>query len=64
MLVNNYENLFIFLQDVNECSAADHTCQRDDLCDNVIGGYTCRCLPGYKSDANDNDQRKCIRMYI
>lgn len=34
-----------FFSDLDECSTKQHNCQF--LCVNTIGGFTCKCPPGF-----------------
>uniref|UniRef100_A0A9L0J8I3 Adhesion G protein-coupled receptor E2 n=1 Tax=Equus asinus TaxID=9793 RepID=A0A9L0J8I3_EQUAS len=35
-------------QDVNECASGHNPCHSSTHCLNVVGGYNCRCRPGWK----------------
>ena len=35
------------LSDIDECLTGAHHCSVFATCDNMIGTYTCTCLPGY-----------------
>lgn len=37
--------ILVFLTDVDECSNGTHNC--DQLCINIIGGFSCSCEEGY-----------------
>ncbi|XP_044938922.1 adhesion G protein-coupled receptor E5 isoform X5 [Mustela putorius furo] len=45
MFKNESENM---CQDVNECTSGQNPCHNSTHCLNNIGGYKCRCRPGWK----------------
>ena len=45
---------FCSLLDVDECKTGSNSCQQ--TCVNTLGSYVCRCLPGYRLNA---DGRAC-----
>lgn len=45
-----------FLSDLDECATKQHNCQF--LCVNTIGGFSCRCPPGFTQH-----QSACIGRY-
>ncbi|XP_064597834.1 LOW QUALITY PROTEIN: uncharacterized protein LOC135464334 [Liolophura sinensis] len=53
-------------KDLNECKAGGY-CHSKASCNNTIGSFTCRCLPGYTGDGknrcerNDCDPNPCGR---
>lgn len=45
----------LFLLDVNECQTGKHICEQ--LCENTLGGYVCKCKSGYRLS---HDKKSCI----
>lgn len=45
----------LFLLDVNECKTGKHSCEQ--LCENTLGGYVCKCKSGYRLS---HDKKSCI----
>ena len=41
---------FLFITDVDECTAGGNNCHADATCKNTAGGFTCACKPGYTGD--------------
>ncbi|KAK5985178.1 NIDogen (Basement membrane protein) [Trichostrongylus colubriformis] len=39
-------------QDLDECQRGDHTCNRNAVCENTEGSFTCQCRPGYTGDGH------------
>ncbi|XP_054717786.1 neurogenic locus notch homolog protein 1-like isoform X2 [Uloborus diversus] len=49
--VQKYKQFTILrCEDVNECADKKHVCHEstNSTCENTIGGYYCKCLPGFK----------------
>ena len=47
--------LFILIQtDIDECTSGSFSCHARAQCVNVLGSYTCRCLPGYAGNGAIN----------
>ena len=44
---------FLFLTDVDECTAGSNTCDDNAECHDTDGSYWCQCLPGYQGDGYD-----------
>ena len=43
--------MFVFgFLDIDECTSKIHNCDRNALCKNTEGSFTCTCKPGYKGD--------------
>lgn len=38
---------FLFIPDIDECTANSHQCNPTQVCINTAGGYTCSCTEGY-----------------
>ena len=59
-----YVNVCLLL-DVDECSTGSNGCQQ--TCINTLGSYVCRCLPGYRLNANgrtcDGMLKLCDNLY-
>uniref|UniRef100_A0A914PH23 EGF-like domain-containing protein n=1 Tax=Panagrolaimus davidi TaxID=227884 RepID=A0A914PH23_9BILA len=39
--------------DINECEENSKLCHSDAICQNIMGGYQCRCQPGYAGDGHN-----------
>ena len=39
----------IHFPDIDECVTAENPCLFEDFCTNTMGGYSCKCGPGYSS---------------
>ncbi|XGW06087.1 hypothetical protein V3C99_016431 [Haemonchus contortus] len=39
-------------QDLDECERREHTCDRNAVCENTEGSFTCQCRPGYTGDGH------------
>ena len=48
-----------FHVDIDECTSKIHNCDRNALCKNTEGSFTCTCKPGYKGDG-----KKCKGNYL
>ena len=48
-----------FHVDIDECTSKIHNCDRNALCKNTEGSFTCTCKPGYKGDG-----KKCKGINI
>ena len=48
--------MVLFVEDVDECSAGQHSCGTNSRCQNNNGGYTCQCDEGFELMA---DQINC-----
>ena len=48
-----------FHVDIDECTSKIHNCDRNALCKNTEGSFTCTCKPGYKGDS-----KKCNGKYL
>ena len=43
--------MFVFVfSEIDECLSKIHNCDRNALCKNTEGSFTCTCKPGYKGD--------------
>ena len=42
--------IYDFHLDIDECTSKIHNCDRNALCKNTEGSFTCTCKPGYKGD--------------
>ena len=52
--------MFIFVfSEIAECTSKTHNCDRNGLCKNTEGSFTCTCKPGYKGDG-----KKCKGINI
>ena len=47
-LDDDYYDKTYFLVDINECNQTSSLCTF--VCKNFIGGYKCRCPPGFRGD--------------
>ena len=36
------------IADINECEEDEMLCGIYGICDNLVGGYTCRCIDNYE----------------
>ena len=39
--------------DLDECETGNNTCSVDASCDNLLGSYECKCLPGFTGDGHN-----------
>ncbi|XP_076376095.1 uncharacterized protein LOC143259120 [Megalopta genalis] len=39
--------------DIDECTSGSHECSSNQICENRIGGYVCKCLPGHVIGPNN-----------
>ncbi|KAJ6664070.1 hypothetical protein lerEdw1_008285 [Lerista edwardsae] len=52
-----------FLSDLDECATKQHNCQF--LCVNTIGGFTCKCPPGFTQHHSACiDENECISAHV
>ena len=51
--------IYDFHLDIDECTSKIHNCDRNALCKNTEGSFTCTCKPGYKGDG-----KKCNGKYL
>ena len=42
--------VIIFPADVDECEIDIHSCNRNAVCTNTEGSFTCACYPGFTGD--------------
>ena len=42
--------LFLYVVDVDECTASSSVCHVNATCNNTLGSYQCTCKPGYAWD--------------
>ena len=60
--------LFLLLQDTNECCTKKRTCHPNAECVNLIGSFYCRCRHGYTGDgfscAGNRPTIKCQQSTI
>ena len=47
ILLGNY---FHFITDINECNTTNHGCHMNASCNNVGGGYFCKCNFGFSGN--------------
>ena len=45
-----YDNCFILLSDIDECTTGTNMCHQEATCMNTDGGYTCTCNNRYTGD--------------
>ena len=45
-----YIKFLIFISDVQECANETDDCGENAECSNLVGGFSCSCLPGYSGD--------------
>ena len=50
--------LFTLNKDLDECKTNIHTCDKNAICINQVGGYKCRCRDGYD---HLNNGRLCLK---
>ncbi|XP_067253271.1 fibrillin-2 [Chanodichthys erythropterus] len=57
-----YNDLLLICEDIDECSSAEHVCQRNADCINRPGGYQCECADGYRltPDGACADRNECV----
>lgn len=48
----------IFFSDIDECTSNTHTCDKNAVCTNNLGGYKCRCKQGFE---HFKEGRFCVR---
>ena len=51
--------------DIDECQTGDKMCEPNSICTNTIGSFTCKCLPGYRTNESTNGTcvGKCESTY-
>ena len=55
---NKLGNLvFSLFSDIDECTSKPHNCDRNALCKNTEGSFSCTCKPGYKRDGKKPMER-------
>lgn len=57
--------LFLFISDINECTASSPVCHVSAQCNNTLGSYRCICNPGYTYNGKrcTGTQGNVIRKY-
>lgn len=43
--------------DFDECDNEDHNCDRNAVCNNTVGSYTCTCNDGYEGEGYNGSCR-------
>ena len=45
--------ILTLFSDIDECTSKTHNCDRNALCKNTEGSFTCTCNRGYKGDGKN-----------
>ena len=51
--------LLLLFADINECMT-NNPCKNGATCENIFGGYTCRCVIGFKGQNCDQGKSNLI----
>ena len=50
-----YNAVLLPLPDDDECTDGSNNCNKNAICDNTVGSFTCTCKEGYSGDGVDCD---------
>ena len=62
--VQQVNDQFLFLSDMDECTLGTHNCHMNASCTNVPGSYGCTCLNGFNGDGENCTGKQIVQDFF